>query len=742
MKSLFQLAALCGAPLLVSCGGAAPAPAPAPAPAAPAPEPAPVAQQPFVYGVDLDTVRAGPFDQGKMWTFDAPPVEYFADEYGLRLDEAWFEKARLGALRIPSCSASLVSPNGLVLTNHHCAREFLSQVTRDGESLLDDGFVATDLADERAVEEFEADQLVEIVDVTDEVNTALDALPAAERAERRESLQEEIRERILAQRGGEDSGYEVEMISLYNGGRTSAYVFRRYTNAKLVAAPELQIGFFGGDPDNFTYPRYNLDFALFRLYGDDDRPLAVDTYFPFDDDGLEEGDPIFIVGNPGSTSRLQTVAELEFRRDISDRYVLDLLESRMAAIDEFIQAYPAEAEERDLRNTYFSLENSFKAYSGQVEGLEDPIIIARRRDSDRRFQEAIEADPQLDARYGDLIERMAELQEQKREVEAGFGAFLAMTSSDLESATLHRALLAYQVISARQGGAPPQAVQEVLDELLAVPQQHRELDRGLMEARFRDFVRFYGEDSELASAVLGGMTVEQRAEAVLSQSVLADSARAAQAAQGPGLTPQDAALQIVRAYLPPFIAFQQTAGTVFPEESEIAADLGRARYEIYGTDVPPDATFSLRIADGLVTGYEYNGTVAPPFTTLYGIYDRHFSHAGKEAWALPEKWMGPPEGLDLSTPMNFVSTADIIGGNSGSPVLDEELEVVGVVFDGNIESLPGDYIYLPEKNRSVTVDVRAILESLDVIYDADRLALELRTGRLVETEREADRTSP
>jgi hypothetical protein len=742
MKSLLPLAALSGATFLASCGGApAPAPAPAPPPVAPAPEPEP-SPVPFVYGVDLDTIRAGRFDQGKMWTFDAPPVEYFQEEYGLRLDEAWFEKARLGALRIPSCSASLVSPNGLVLTNHHCAREFLSQVSQPGEALLDDGFVATDLADERAVEDFEADQLVDIVDVTDEVNAALDALPAAQRAERRESLLEEIEERILAQRGGEDSGFVVEMISLYNGGRTSAYVFRRYTNAKLVAAPELQIGFFGGDPDNFTYPRYNLDFSFFRLYGDDDRPLSVDTYFPFDDDGLEEGDPIFIVGNPGSTSRLQTVAELEFRRDVSDRHVLSLLRTRMEAIDGFIQRYPEEAEERDLRNTYFSLSNSLKAYTGQVEGLEDPIIIARRLDSDRRFQEAIEADPQLATRYGDLIERMAALQEQKREVAPGFGAFLAMTSPDMESATLHRALLAYQVLAARQGGAPPDAVQGVLDELLAVPQQHRELDRALMTARFRDFIRFYGEDSQLVTAVLGGMTVEQRVDAVLSQSVLADSSRAAQAAQGPGLTGQDAALQIVRAYLPAFIEFQQTVGEVFPEEAEIAADLGRARYEIYGTDVPPDATFSLRIADGMVTGYEYNGTVAPVFTTLYGIYDRHFSHAGKADWALPEKWMGPPEGLDLSTPINFVSTADIIGGNSGSPVLDAELEVVGVVFDGNIESLPGDYIYLPEKNRSVTVDVRAILESLDVIYDADRLALELRTGRLVETEREADRTSP
>jgi hypothetical protein len=665
-------------------------------------------------------------------------VQYLADTYGLRLDQAWFERARLGALRIPSCSASLVSPNGLVLTNHHCAREFLSQVARPGESLLDDGFVARDLADEREVEDFTADQLVEIVDVTDEVNRTLDALPADQRADRRESLLDEIQERILAQRGGEGSGFVVEMISLYNGGRTSAYVFRQYTNAKIVAAPELQIGFFGGDPDNFTYPRYNLDFSLFRLYGDDGRPLSTPSYFPFDDDGLEEGDPIFIVGNPGSTSRLQTVAELEFRRDVSDRGVVDLLRTRMEVLDAFIRAYPAEAEQRDLRNTYFSLSNSLKAYTGQLTGLEDPIILARRTDTERRFQAAIDADPELRSRYGSHISRMAELQERKREQAPGFGAFLAMTSTDMESATLHRALLAYQILGARQGGAPADAIQEVVDELLAVPQQHPQLNRTLMEARFRDFVTFFGADSDIARGTLAGQSVEARAQAVFAGSALADSAQAAAAIQGNTLTMQDPALAVVRAYLPTFIQFQQTAGAVFPEEGEIAADLGRARYEIYGTDVPPDATFSLRIADGVVTGYEYNGTIAPVFTTFYGIYDRHYSFPGKADWALPEKWQGPPAGLDLATPMNFVSTADIIGGNSGSPVLDQELEVVGVVFDGNIESLPGDYIYLPEKNRSVTVDVRAILEALDVIYDADRLALELTSGRLVPTEQQAD----
>jgi hypothetical protein len=233
------------------------------------------------------------------------------------------------------------------------------------------------------------------------------------------------------------------------------------------------------------------------------------------------------------------------------------------------------------------------------------------------------------------------------------------------------------------------------------------------------------------------MTVEARARAVVSQSQLQDSATAVAALESSSVMMTDPALGIMRGVVPAYIEYQEVF-PIFDEEGEIAADLGRARFEVYGTAVPPDATFSLRIADGVVAGYEYNGTVAPPVTTLYGLYDRHYSHEGQSDWALPERWLNAPATLDLSTPMNFVATADIIGGNSGSPALDGELEVVGLVFDGNIESLPGDYIYLPESNRSVMVDIRTILESLDEIYDLDRLVLELRTGDLVATEREAD----
>jgi hypothetical protein len=754
-RSLNELFLLGLTVLLAACGGSAPAAAPAAPPAPPSSgvrempgvviplprtdeEPGQVAQ-PLVYGVDLDTVKAGRFDQGKMWTFEFPPVDYLAETYGFRPDAAWFEKASLGALRLSNCSASFVSPNGLVLTNHHCAREFVTQVQKEGENLLDDGFYAKNLADERAVEDFTADQLIEIKDFTAEVNAAVDSVPLEQRGDAREQVLDHIKSRLTEERGGEASGLVVEMVSLYNGGRTSAYVFRRYTHAKLVMVPELQIGFYGGDPDNFTYPRYNLDFSLFRIYDEAGNPLKSDVYFPVDDDGLKEGDAVFIIGNPGSTSRLQTVAELEFRRDVSDRFVVELLRSRMQVLDAFIRSHPEEAEARDLRNSYFGLSNSEKAYAGQVKGLEDPLIIARRRDTEKRFQAAIEAKPELKERYGSLIGRLAELQQTKRSQAPGFGAFLAMTSGDLESATLHRALIAFQILSARQGGAPAEQLDPLMEELKGVAQQYPELSRGLMAARFQDFVSRFGADADWVKALLAGRTPEAAAASVVLQSALSDSAGAVAAVEGNTLTMEDAALKVVQGYLPAFMRFQQTVGQVFPEEAEISAELGRARFDVYGTDVPPDATFSLRIADGAVAGYPYNGTIAPSFTTFYGFYDRHFSFSGREEWVVPQRWAQPPAGLDLGTPLDFVSTADIIGGNSGSPVLDKELELVGVVFDGNIESLPGDYIYLPELNRSVAVDIRAILAALDTVYDMDRLVLELRSGRLVATEAEADR---
>jgi hypothetical protein len=732
--------------ILASCGGgstqAVPAaPAPPRSDVAPA---APVAPASTGYSeleqrvadvvvAELEGVEAGRFDGGRMWTFDVPPAEYFNEAYGIDADDAWFERARLGALRIPSCSASIVSPRGLVLTNHHCAREFITQVSGPGENLLDNGFIASSVLDEREVQGFTADQLIQIVDISDRMDDAAGNRTGAERAERIEEESAKVVEELTEAFASQGDEVMVEIVSLYNGGRYSAYVFRQFTLARLVMAPELQIGFFGGDPDNFTFPRYNLDFTLFRLYEEDGDPLDTsEWYFPFSAEGVEEDEPVFIVGNPGSTSRLQTFAELEFRRDVSDRAVLDFLERRAGALAEYIEAWPEEAEEYDLRNDYFSIMNAIKSYRGQLEGLRDPEILARRWDTEQDFVAAIRADSVLNVNYGTLVEQMAALQTRKEPYAPGYGSFLALTAEGYSSPTLHRALLAYQVVNARQNGAPDAALAGLIEQFDAVESVPRELDELLIATRIREFMDNYGPSERWIGAILRGRTPEGVAASIMENSVLADPEQASDAIRRGLISVDDPAIRFVGFYIPEYVRFQNGVSGVGQEEAEISALLGRARYEVYGTDVPPDATFSLRIADGVVTGYPYNGTEAPYYTTFFGMYDRYHSFQAasdpNSPWALPERWVSPPSELDLATPVNFVSTVDIIGGNSGSPVLNADLEVVGVVFDGNIESLPGDYIFLPELNRSVTVDSRGILAALRSVYGLDRIVEELTAG--------------
>ena len=701
------------------------------APAQPATPAQPVAPAtPAMPG--LDTVRAGEFDNGKMWTFDAPPTSYLADTYGFSPGDDWYARARLGALRIPNCSASLVSPTGLVMTNHHCARDFVTQVSEEGENLLDEGFYAASLADERAVADFDADQLIDIVDVTAEIRAVVDAAADAEaRAAVRDSVTEAVAARIGEERGGEDARIEVEVISLYNGGLYSAYVFRRYSRAALVMAPELGLGYFGGEPDNFTYPRYSLDFAFFRLLDEDGAPLTTPDHFDWSREGVGEGDLVFVIGNPGSTSRLQTVAELEFRRDVEMPALLAFFESRIGVFEDHIEGREDEPGIDDVRNGLFSLLNSQKAFTGMHRGLQDPYVIARRAAAQADFQAALAADPALGDTYLPLFAEMAELQDRKAALASELTAFAALGVPDYESALIMRTLASFGYLNGQQAGASPEELEGFVEEMNAVPNHPAELDRALLAARVEDLIGAFGASDPAVTGLLGGRTPEELAASVFSGSVFADSAAAVNALTGGTLNPSlDPAFAFVQGLLQRFIPLQQTvAFTVGPREEQIAALLGRARFEVSGTAVPPDATFSLRLADGVVRGFPYNGTLAPAFTTYYGLYDRHYSNPGADEWALPARWAAPPAGFDLSTPLNFVSTADIIGGNSGSPVVNRDLEVVGLVFDGNIDSLPGDYIYIPDLNRSVAVDARGILEALEDIYGADRIVRELTGGR-------------
>jgi hypothetical protein len=655
-----------------------------------------------------DTIRAGTFDLGKMWTFEYAPAEYFSRTYGFRADTAWFATARLAALRIPGCSAAFVSPNGLIVTNHHCVRSSVSAVARPGEPLLDSGFVARSLDDERPIRGYYADQLLAALDVSHEVNPALDAVAAAARDSVRRVVSTAIAQRLRIQHAGGGDSIWVQLVPLYNGARTSAYVFRRYTDIRLVVAAELQMGFFGGDWDNFTYPRYALDFAVLRAYGPDGQPVRSPQHFRWGA-GVQPGDAVFVIGNPGQTSRLTTIAQLEYQRDFALPPVAHFLRSRLAAMRAWGEANRAEAERLDLRNRMFGLSNSLKSLDGRLAALRDPAILARRRDGERMLSDSIRAGAELRAAYGTLITELAELQRRKARYSTPFAAFGQLLSGGAGSPVLQRAYWHYRIAN-----GPADSAAEFRTRLSRVATWPTGLERVLTRLAIADIRRAYGEGHPLTR----GLPDSAAAERLDSASALAL------------LTPM----------MPTVLEMQRELAALGRAESDLAARIGRARFEIYGPAIPPDGSFSPRIADGVVMGYEYNGTLAPAYTTFFGLYDRARAHAGHPDWVLPHRWRTPPAGLDLGTPLNFVSTADSYGGNSGSPAVTRDLRLVGLNFDRNVDALVRDYLYLPERGRNVMVDVRAIHAALDVVYDADRVVRELTTGRLFRTEAEADAT--
>jgi hypothetical protein len=676
----------------------------------------------------LDTIRAGRFDFGKMWTFENPPTDYFTQEYGFAADSAWFARARMAALRIPGCSASFVSPNGLLATNHHCVRGRVAAVSQPGEDLLDNGFFATALDQERPIPGYYADQLVAALDVSDEVFAVLDAAPTDGRDAARTEVVQRIEARLRAQYASLGRQLLVQIVPLYQGGRYSAYVFRRFTDIRLVAAAELQLGFFGGDPDNFTYPRHALDFAFLRVYGDDGKPFATDHFFRWGSAGVQQGDAVFLIGNPGPTSRLSTMAQLEYQRDVLVPTTVGYLDRRLRAMRAFYQAEPATGDAIDLRNRMFGLSNSLKATAGRLDGLRTPEIMARKRDAERQLRAAIAADPKLSAEYGDLFDRIAALQEPLRRAGPMLGAAQGMTNRSAASGFEQRMrAVGVHLLD----GTPASGV-------AVAPGQPAALEHALLTIRLQEFQLHLGPEHPITRAALAGAAPADAATALLAGSVLGDSARLVAALAG-GLPVTDPGLALARLFETAYRETVTATRAAADEEERLAADLGRARFAVYGTAVAPDASSSPRITDGRVLPYEYNGTLAPVYTTFYGMYGLNRSHGQDSEWALPPRWIDPPPGLDLATPLNFVSTADSYGGNSGSPAFTRDLALVGLNFDRNIQGMSRAFIYLPEQGRNVMVDARAIEAALGHAYDLDRIARELRTGRLFATEQDADR---
>ncbi len=668
-------------------------------------------------------------ETGKMWTFDAPPLDYWAARYGFRPGQDWIDHVRLASVRqvaAAGCSASFVSDEGLVMTNHHCARGCIARASRPGEDLLADGFYAARREDERPCADWNIDQLLAIADVTDSVHAAVprdaDATRAADaRAARIGALE--------AQCAAAAAGRLCQVVSMYRGGQYKLYTFRRYTDVRLVFAPDGQAAFFGGDPDNFTYPRHALDVTFYRVY-DEGAPLKSAHFFRWSARGAAANELVFVTGNPGSTGRLNTMAQVEFLRDNQYPYQLDQLARQIAVYQAVSAADPERA--RALRNALFSAENSQKAIRGYLAGLLDPLLMAHKRAWEDRFRDRVRADGALRTRYGGAWDEVARINRELATLDGqrrfhAFGAFGARLlgvaalvvrypdeMAKPDSARLapfrdaNRAQLERQLFE----GAPVDTV----------------LERALLAAYFAALERRLPANDPVRRQALGGRTPAAAAAAMVAgSSIRTGEERRALVAGGAAAlaASRDPFIALARVIDPLERAVTRQITALLNRETAQTERIARALLAVFGTTVAPDATFSLRISDGEVRTYPYNGTIAQPFTTFHGLYDRSAGFAGQAPWHLSPRWIERRDSLDLATPLNGVSTNDIIGGNSGSPVINRDAEVVGLIFDGNIESLPSRFLYTEATNRSVWVDARGIVEAIRKVYGAGTLADEL-----------------
>jgi len=669
-----------------------------------------------------DTVTAGIYDMGKMWTFDYPPKDYFTSTYNFPADDEWFRGVRMAALRFGrGCSASFVSEEGLVMTNHHCARGTELSVQKPGENLTANGFYASKISDERKVEGLFVDQLVKIEDITNQIQAALKADTTG--ASPATIAQKEF-EKIRADYGNRDDwkGLELQLITFYNGGKYSLYGFKRYRDVRLVFIPELPLGFFGGDFDNFTYPRYCLDVSFFRVYDDSGKPLKTKDFYKFNLQGVQEGEPVFVVGNPGSTLRLSTMADLKFRRDVYLPFQVSFLKS----VSLILQEYNAKVRKDSIQNIIFGLENSYKALRGELDGLKDPYLMARKAAFEKKFKEDVAMRPDLASQLG-VWDAIAEDNEKLPSLFLTLnmmnpGPFLA--GQYLSFANSVAQMKYYQKNGDRRAGMVKQRLAVFTNP------SSSEVEEKLLSFYLTSLKATLGADDPLVRQALQNRTPSEAAKWLLANTSLGNSVYRSQLINDslPVSALDDPLYAIARMQAERYFSIVTEYQTIQDRLASNRSKLGRMLFDLYGTRIPPDATFSLRINDGVVKGYEYNGTVAPYKTTFYGLYDRYYSFNGKEPWNLPERWKNPPQEL-LRTGLDFVTTNDIIGGNSGSPMINRNREVIGLVFDGNMESLPGRFIYVDEKNRAVGVNSLAIYNALKYIYKAKRLTNELSQGR-------------
>lgn len=659
-----------------------------------------------------------------MWTFFNLPIKQIEEKYNFKPTQEWLDKVRLSSVRfMDGGSGSFVSSNGLVMTNHHVGVGQITKLSSQGKDYVNDGFYAKTFAEELKCKDLEVNVLVNMIDVTSRVKSvAKENMSAKEINEARSKEIDKIETEY-----SEKTGLRSDVVSFYNGGEYWLYQYKKYTDVRLVFAPERNAAYFGGDNDNFTYPRWNLDVTFFRVY-ENDKPLKTDNYFKWSKNGAANDELVFMSGHPGKTSRLKTYRQILFARDYTIPHRLESIQTTLDALGNY--ARQGEEQARRALIYQFGYENSKKAIMGQLNGLKNPDLISLKENEEKDFRGQILQDPEkakLYMKYFDQIDELIKLYETKyykREYRSFrsrlFGIALGMVRYATES---------IKQDNDRLPGYNDAALPNMKFHLLSPAPIYKDVDKALTWASVKyslhkldvtdEFWRLFFEGGDPRQIVNKLIDDSKLDNLEIRKALLEGGLEALKKSDDPMI---QLALKVDEFLRKDEKEYRDNFESKLKEAEEKIAE---ARFAVYGKTKYPDANFTLRLTYGTVKGYPMNGTIAPTFTTLYGMFDRAVSFGNKGDFELPKRFWDRLPKLDLSTPVNFVSTCDIIGGNSGSPTINKNAEIVGIVFDGNIESLPGDYIYDINANRAVSVHSNFILYALRNLYDANNLADEL-----------------
>ena len=665
-------------------------------------------------------------DEG-MWTFDSFPREAARQTYGVDVTDTWLDRLRLATTRVEGgCTGSFASPDGLVLTNHHCVRRCVSQISTTDNDIAAAGFLASDRSQEIRCEAQSLSVLAESVEITDLVNDATAGKTDQEAKDVREQTLSRLEKECEEESGG--GGLVCEAVTLDRGGQYFLYKYKRYDDVRLVFAPESAIAAFGGDPDNFNFPRWCLDMAFLRAY-EDGQPAKTPNYLRWRPEGAAAGEPVFVTGHPGSTDRLMTVAELKYTRDVELPHWLMRYGELRGRLIQFGKT--GDEAYRITQAPLMSYENAIKVRRNQLTALLDDALIARKEADERELQEAVTSDAEMSEAYGsawdEIVQALTRYQTFRDdhlfvELQVGFNSSLFGYARTLVRAAAERQKPNEDRIREYRDTALPRMKQVVLAARPIYPELE-ELTLSFSLDKLREFL---GPDSRYVREVLGSESPDTLAAGLVSGSRLGDldvretlwegGQRAIDASDDPMIT---LALQLE----PEARALRERYEREVEAPIELASEkIAAARFAIRGTSRYPDATFTLRVTYGAVEGWIEQGEPVEPFTTMRRAFERA---TGKDPFRFPGRWLEVKNQLDMDTRFNLVATTDITGGNSGSPLIDKDGNLVGLVFDGNIHSISGDYWFDETKNRTVAVHPAVMLEALEVVYDADHLLAEL-----------------